>query len=368
MNPIAHNTMEVTSTEVTSTKAAAFRRAVMGWYAPEVRNMPWAGETDPYKVWLSEVILQQTQVEQGRPYYEVFVERFPSVGELASATEDEVLRLWQGLGYYSRARNLHKTARIVAGTRDGMFPSTYDELLMLPGIGPYTAAAIASLSRNLPHAVVDGNVIRALARYFGIDRSVSTAGGKRIIESLAERLLDRTLPGRYNQALMNFGALQCRPRNPDCASCPLKRSCRARGTGRVEDLPIRNRPLPKTHRWFNYLVVWVKGSFLIRKRIGDDIWKGLYEFPLIETAREVTVRHLSRRPELKALVPSPVSPANLPIIRLKQTLSHRVVHARFIEIGLNKAPKGFLKVKPENMHRFAFPRVINWYLEESHLP
>jgi A/G-specific adenine glycosylase len=266
-----------------------FSDRILSWYHIHKRELPWRKTRDPYRVWLSEIMLQQTRVVQGLPYYMKFTEHFPKVGDLAAASEEEVLKLWQGLGYYSRARNLHATARTIASKFGGHFPDTYQELLKLKGVGPYTAAAIASICYGLPHPVVDGNVYRVLSRYFGVELPINSPEGVRYFADLAMEVIDRERPGEYNQGLMEFGALQCVPQNPDCKACPLSGSCEAYARNLVSDLP---KKLPKKkvrERIFNYFMP-VDPLFrtLLVKRKGKGIWQGLFEFPLIETEREIS--------------------------------------------------------------------------------
>lgn len=260
-----------------------FSDIILGWYDRNKRELPWRGTTDPYTVWLSEIILQQTRVVQGTPYFLNFISQYPTVSDLALAPEQEVLKLWQGLGYYSRARNLLHTARHVAGPLNGQFPDTYKGLLALKGVGPYTAAAIASVCFGRAHAVVDGNVYRVLSRYFGVDTPVNTSEGIRAFSDLAQSLMVERRPGDYNQALMEFGAVQCTPAAPDCANCPLAGGCRAREEGNVFAYPVKRKGKPARRRRLHYLIpVDPEGNTFMRQRTGSGIWQGLYEFPLLE--------------------------------------------------------------------------------------
>lgn len=266
-----------------------FSDRILSWYAHNKRDLPWRKTRDPYNIWLSEIIMQQTRVAQGLPYYLRFLERFPTVGDLAAAGEEEVLKTWQGLGYYSRARNLHATARKVAGELQGQFPTTYKGLLALRGIGPYTAAAIGSICYKLPTPVVDGNVYRVLSRYFGVEIPVNSTEGSRYIADLAGRVMNLRSPGNYNQALMEFGALQCVPRNPDCGACPLSDSCVALSENKVAQLPVKLPKKAVRKRYFNYFMpVDPEFRTLLLKRKDRGIWQGLYEFPLIESDTELS--------------------------------------------------------------------------------
>lgn len=265
-----------------------FVASLLDWYKANKRSLPWRLKPDPFRVWLSEIILQQTRVEQGRPYYESFIKEFPDVNALARAPQDKVLRLWQGLGYYSRARNLHRCAREISERMAGKFPQTSEALVELPGIGPYTAAAIASICFDEFVPVVDGNVFRVLSRVFGIYDPIDTPAGKRTFTALANTLisvasgLSGTRAGDYNQAVMEFGALQCVPKSPDCGKCPLHSMCHARAQEAVSALPVKSKSTAKKIRHFHYLVVTDGRKTLLRQRTSKDIWNGLYDFPVLE--------------------------------------------------------------------------------------
>ncbi len=266
----------------------SFSKNLIHWYSVNKRNLPWRETTNPYFIWLSEIILQQTQVKQGLPYYEAFVTNFPTVFNLAKADESEVLKLWQGLGYYSRARNLHFTAKYVVNELKGEFPNTYKELLQLKGVGDYTASAIASICFNEAAAVVDGNVYRVLSRYLGIDTPINTTAGIKEFKTLAQELIDVKDPATFNQAIMEFGATQCRPKNPDCMFCPFRDSCVAYNKGTIDELPIKLKKLKVKQRYFNFLVFLSEDKqTLIEKREGKGIWQNLYQFPLIETEQNL---------------------------------------------------------------------------------
>ena len=268
------------------------RKNIRDWYHSHKRPLPWRETTDPYQIWVSEIILQQTRVIQGMDYYLRFLAKFPDLECLARADEDEVLKIWQGLGYYSRARNMHAAARYIYNNKEGIFPSTYPGILELKGVGPYTAAAVASLAFGEPRAVVDGNVHRVLSRLFGIEEA---QGGYRIssrIAKEAEKLLDQEDPGTHNQAIMELGAMVCTPAQPDCRECPVQNHCVANLQNRTAELPVRSRPVPKRRRYFHYLVVQNGNGIWIGPRKEKDIWQGLYEFPLIETTRPVSSRSM----------------------------------------------------------------------------
>jgi A/G-specific adenine glycosylase len=354
-----------------------FTKTLLHWHDTHPRSMPWSGEKNPYRIWLSEIILQQTRVEQGLPYYNKFIETYPTVSDLADAPEDAVMRLWQGLGYYSRARNLHDAAKHVAQNLKGCFPNDYDELLKLKGVGTYTAAAIASFAFDLPHAVLDGNVYRVLSRFFGIETPIDDPLAKNIFTKLAHELLDETQPARYNQAIMNFGAMQCVPQSPNCVICPMRENCQAFATKRVNELPIKSKKIDKTFRFFNYLFIKEGNEIWLHKRVEKDIWQNLYEFPMIETNKL-----LENESELISYIKSDErdlfdenSLQNIEIVQkspvFKQILTHRKVIAIFwvVNICTKKMSKktNFFKTGTENLITFALPKVISDYLNNGQL-
>ncbi|TAG08743.1 MAG: A/G-specific adenine glycosylase [Sphingobacteriia bacterium] len=249
------------------------------------RKMPWKGEKDPYKIWLSEIILQQTRVEQGLAYYESFIAAYPTILQLAAAKDEIVFKLWEGLGYYSRCRNLLTTARYIAFELGGVFPAQYEDLLQLKGVGPYTAAAIASFAYGLPHAVVDGNVYRVIARYFGIDLATDTTAGKKYFNELAQQLLFIKDPGKYNQAIMDFGATVCKPAAPACSTCILNKSCTALANGTVNALPVKSKTIQRKKRYLYYFIFQQAGFTAISQRMQKDIWHSLHEFYLMESTK-----------------------------------------------------------------------------------
>src|SRR5690606_16708654 len=265
----------------------SFSKTLINWYSTNKRMLPWRQTTDPYCVWLSEIILQQTQVVQGLPYYMSFLKEFPSIVHLANAPESQVLKLWQGLGYYSRARNLHATAKYIVSELNGEFPNTYPELIKLKGVGDYTASAIASICFNQPTAVVDGNVYRVLSRYFGIDTPINSSSGAKTFKQLAQQLIDKNNPAEFNQAIMEFGAVQCRPQNPDCNVCPFQNNCVALQTNKISELPVKIKAAKAKKKCFNFLVILsADNKTILEKRNGKGIWQNLYQFPLIETKDE----------------------------------------------------------------------------------
>ena len=265
-----------------------FKIKLINWYSVHKRELPWRETKNPYFIWLSEIILQQTQVKQGLPYYDVFVKTFPNIFDLANASEESVLKLWQGLGYYSRARNLHTTAKYIAFELDGVFPNNYKNLLKLKGVGDYTASAVASIAFNEVAAVVDGNVYRVLARYFGIDTPINSTIGIKEFKALASSLISQEQPATYNQAIMEFGARQCKPKNPDCFVCPIKDSCVALQKNLIDTLPVKLKKTKVTTKYFNFLVCIDKDKrILFEKRIGKGIWQNLYQFPLVESEKSI---------------------------------------------------------------------------------
>lgn len=347
------------------------RGALLGWYDPTARPLPWKAESDPYFIWLSEIILQQTRVAQGLPYYERFRAAYPRVEDLAAAAEPEVLKLWEGLGYYSRARNLLAAARYVTEELGGRFPTTYEGIRALRGVGPYTAAAIASFAYGLPYAVLDGNVFRVLARYLGEATPIDTTAGKRHFGALAQAALDPADPATFNQAIMDFGATVCTPRGPACGSCPLRGDCRAFAEGRINELPIKEKKIQRRDRYFHYLVIEQAGATWLRRRPEGDIWQGLYEFPLLEAGGPAaTPREMWSLPgwrELfadRAVSPLPAGPPRA------QQLTHQRITARFWHARIEPdlaTPAGYIRTERENLAKFAFPKIINWYLDDKSL-
>ncbi len=333
------------------------------WYEQNKRELPWRATKDPYKIWLSEIILQQTRVNQGWEYYEKFVEHFPTVFDLAKAKEDMVLKLWQGLGYYSRARNLHFAAKQIVSQFNGEFPSSYKEIIALKGVGEYTASAIASIAFNEPKAVVDGNVFRVLARLFGIETAIDSGKGKKEFTELAFKILDKKNPGNHNQGIMEFGSLQCTPKNPDCESCIFRSDCFAFNNGLVKNLPIKEKKTKISHRYFIYCILEnPKGEILIEKRAENDIWKGLYQFPLIEEKKSKSEKEIIEKSiahfKLKSIKLISVSSP------LKHILSHQKIEAVFVHFKVNKFPSknSFTKIKKDSIINFGIPKLIEKYV------
>ena len=338
------------------------------WYAENKRELPWRETTDPYRIWISEIILQQTRVVQGLEYFNRFMLRFPDVRALAEAPGDEVMKYWQGLGYYSRARNLHAAAKEIVEKFGGEFPRNYSDVLTLKGIGEYTAAAICSFAWKLPYAVVDGNVYRVLARIFGIDTPIDSNAGKKVFSGLAAELLDRRHPDLYNQAIMDFGAIQCTPKVPVCLYCPLRENCVALASGRVEKLPVKAGKSVVKPRYFNYLHIHCRGVNLLARREAKDIWQNLYEYPLIETGQETELEVLQQTPAYLELMQEA---GEIQILRSfimpKHVLSHRIIYARFYEIEverLSPVMQRFLQVPEEELEQYAVSRLIALYREK----
>ena len=317
-----------------------FSNDIINWYKENRRNLPWRQTKDPYCIWLSEVILQQTRVNQGLPYYLKFIEAFPTVKDLADADENTVLRLWQGLGYYSRARNLHRCAKVVAEKYNGRFPSSYEELIQLPGIGSYTAAAIASIAFDRKVAVVDGNVYRVLARIFGISTDISSTEGKKHFSELANELVTDLLPGDHNQAVMEFGAMHCTPLSPRCDTCVFGKKCVALSRDIVAQLPVKEKKITRRTRYFYYFIFRDGNKIAMKKRTGKDIWNGLYEFYLVESAEEKKLTQVVKNDPL--LAPLEWNDAG----SIKHILTHQNLEIRFFEgfvdkKYLTKIEKGF---------------------------
>ena len=344
-----------------------FSSAIINWYLTNKRDLPWRNTKDPYFIWLSEVILQQTRVDQGMNYYLAFIRNFPTIKKLAAAPEEKVMKLWQGLGYYSRARNLHATAKHISKEFKGVFPETHDEIIQLKGIGPYTAAAIASIAFNRPHAVVDGNVYRVLARVFGVKTPIDSTAGKKEFYELANELLDKKQPALFNQAVMEFGAMYCKPNNPDCPNCIFNGICVANDKKLVDTLPVKEKKTKVRNRYFKYIVLKHKNTVVIKKRTGKDIWKNLYDFPLIETDRELKEPALLKTAEWKKFFGKQAYTINSVSKTYKHVLSHQNIYARFWEVKVEKkitVPKEQLLIEVRVFKKFAIPRLVDIYMQE----
>jgi len=313
-----------------------FSTTLLKWYSHYKRELPWREENDPYKIWVSEIILQQTRIVQGWDYYLRFVERFPTVADLANAAEDEVLKYWQGLGYYSRARNLHTGAKHIVNQHNGNFPRQYEDILKIKGVGEYTAAAIASFAFNLPYPVVDGNVFRVLTRIFGIHTPIDTNTGKKEVTTLANKLIDKEKTGIFNQAIMDFGALQCTPANPNCEACCFAVFCVAKQKNLQSILPIKSQKIKMRTRYFYYLRIRNQGNTIIQKREKKDIWKGLYEFPLIESEKELSIDEILSDVFLKKMLKKCTYTVETVSPTYKHQLTHQLIVAQFVTLAVTK--------------------------------
>ena len=346
---------------------ALFHNTLINWFQQNKRNLPWRNSHNPYFIWISEIIFQQTRIEQGIPWYLRFVERFPDIKTLAKASEEDVLLIWQGLGYYSRARNLHQAARQVMIEFNGEFPKTFDQIRNLKGVGDYTASAIASISFGLPHAVIDGNVYRVLSRIFGNTTPIDSAAGKKEFARLAESLLDKENPGLYNEAIMEFGALQCRPSNPLCLECPFITECHAFKNGQIDDLPVKAKKTAQRNRYFNYLLIMYNHRFYLQKREGKDIWKNLYQLPLIETNPDLDEKEVLSSPSFREIFGCRKPAIESVTPKITHQLSHQKLFIRFITVRLNEplSGNGYILISLGQMSDFPFPKPINNYLEKK---
>jgi A/G-specific adenine glycosylase len=348
-----------------------FVEILYAWYSQNKRTLPWRENPSPYFVWISEVILQQTRVDQGLDYFLRFTEKWPDLKSLAQATEEEILKMWQGLGYYSRARNLHQCAQQVMERFDGSFPANHESLLKLKGVGVYTAAAIASIAFNLPHAVVDGNVYRVLSRVYGIEVPINKPEGQKIFKHLASELLDSENPGKYNQALMEFGALYCVPKNPDCQNCPLQDLCLSFANKTVASLPVKQGKIVARNRYFYYLVISVEtaenNQLYLKKRTEKDIWQNLYDFPLVESSREIGIEELVQSAGFADYLGEASFTVGKTSIVYCHKLTHQTIMARFVEIKLstklqNITAKNLFLVSEKELGAYPVPRLIEKYL------
>lgn len=348
-----------------------FANQLINWYEENKRDLPWRKTKDPYRIWLSEIILQQTRVAQGLPYYERFVEQFPSIYDLANASETEVLRLWQGLGYYSRARNLHACAKAVVNELGGKFPSEFNELLKLKGIGRYTAAAISSSAFNQPNAVVDGNVYRVLSRVFGIEEDISSSQGPKVFELRANELLDPQRPNEYNQAVMEFGAIQCLPKSPACGMCPFVQSCFAYNHNKIDDLPVKTKKTKVRKRYFTYLAFHSEQEFWMKERGKGDVWQGLFDFYLIEDNKPIPMDSVISALHKLGLTGSIIGEESK---LYEHVLTHQRIFANFVKIELGTDDEARLmsihseikKYSLEHINSLPKPVLIIKYLEDQY--
>ena len=345
-----------------------FVRSLLKWnHSKNYRQMPWKGEKDPYKIWVSEIILQQTRVEQGLAYYERFLRAFPNVQTLAEAPEREVFKLWEGLGYYSRCKNLIASAKYIHNKQNGLFPKDYLAILALKGVGYYTAAAIASFAYNLPYAVLDGNVFRVLSRIFDIDTPIDSLDGKKLFSSLAQKVLPTKKPGEYNQALMDFGATICKP-VPECANCFFKSNCPAFLHGKQQLLPVKSKRIVVKERWFNYIIPIHKAHYGIRQRTTSDIWQNLFEFLLIETGKKISLKKQLLLFQKKYGLILNECDINQEIIHVKQRLTHQIIHFQFIKLKFSNLPsfnEGIIWIENSHLKNYPFPKTLQQYIQSQ---
>ncbi len=346
-----------------------FSKKLINWYLLNKRELPWRESSDPYKIWISEIILQQTRVNQGLAYYERFVRRFPTVTSLSDACEDEVLKFWQGLGYYSRARNLHTAARTITSIHNGIFPTDYQSILKLKGIGEYTAAAICSFAYGSPYAVVDGNVFRVLSRFFGIETPIDSSEGKKSFSGLAQELLDKENPGLHNQAIMDLGAIICTPASPDCNECPLQDGCYAFANRSWMNFPVKKQKTKQRIRYFYYFYITGENvKTYLHKREGKDIWENLYELPLIETERELWEEEVQNQSGFSVLE---TEFKNIQIRKIhptvKHVLSHQHIYAHFLEVDADYRKNEnsiFIEIDESKIGDYAISRLTDIFLSE----
>lgn len=342
---------------------------LIDWYHLNKRDLPWRHTKNPYKIWLSEIILQQTRVAQGTSYYLKFTSNYPSVDDLAKASEEEVLKDWQGLGYYSRARNLHTAAKFIVNEMNGVFPNSHTSIRELKGVGDYTSAAIASFAFGLPHAVVDGNVYRVLSRLFGIETPIDSTQGKKQFALLAQALLPINQAAEHNQAIMEFGAIQCTPKTPNCNECTFSNSCIALKSDQVERLPVKEKKIKQKKRYLNYLILESDNELLINKRYEKGIWQNLYDFPLVESATSISERNLSLNKDFQTLLRGSKFKIVVSSKERKHILSHQILFAKFYHIyitGKLEVIKGdFEQIKKTDLAKKPIPKLIENYLREE---
>lgn len=349
--------------EINEKDGAYFTKQLMQWHSTDNdRVLPWKEERDPYKIWLSEIILQQTRSEQGLPYYLRFTEAYPTVRDLAKADDEAVFRLWQGLGYYNRCKNMLYTARFIAEEYNGVFPDTHSQISELKGVGAYTAAAIASFAYGLPHAVVDGNVYRVLSRYYGIDTPIDTTTGKKVFAEVADKLLDKADSARYNQAIMDLGATVCTPKNPNCDNCPVVNRCVAQKQVMIDMLPIKSKKLKVKNRYFHYILLLKDGKLWVRKRVEKDVWQNLYEPYIVESSKALGRTELAK--QVSGVAKEELEYEGV----LKQRLTHQLLEIHFFECKnatIDDLPKGGIWVEVAALKNLAFPKSIVSFFEKK---
>ncbi|MFO8234921.1 MAG: A/G-specific adenine glycosylase [Bacteroidales bacterium] len=339
------------------------------WYDENSRELPWRNTNDPYKIWVSEIILQQTRVNQGLEYYKNFIKKFPDVHALGKSSLDEILKVWQGLGYYNRAKHMHETSKIIDQARNGKFPSNYKELLKLKGIGEYTAAAIASFAFNEPIATIDGNIQRFITRLYGIDAPVNSRQGKKRIQELSANLLNKNNPGKHNQAMIEFGAIHCKPKQPKCNECPFHSICVAYQKNLIHQLPVKSQTPKKTNRYFNFLIIRHRNKVFLEKRNSKNIWKNLYQFPLIESSEREEIAQIMQTDKWKQIF-SDIQPDSIDEFKeYKHVLTHQNLYARFYLIKTRTISEylkqNFIEINLSMLNKYPIPRLIERFLEEE---
>lgn len=342
-------------------KNMQFSSKIIYWYQSNHRKLPWRETKNPYYIWISEIILQQTRVDQGLRYYLKFVHHYPEIQDLAQASEDQILKDWQGLGYYSRARNMHEAAKAIVRDYKGHFPDKYHEIRSLKGIGDYTAAAIASIAYNLPYPVLDGNVYRVISRYFGIEIPIDSIDGKKAIMEALNAVFDSKNPGEFNQAIMEFGAMYCKPSNPDCEHCIFLADCEARKKNLVKSIPVKTKKTKIKNRYFYYMVIFNENYTYLVKRNENDIWKGLYQFPLIESDKKINPENILQKIDFKgSLKIKSISK------EYKHILSHQHIYAQFILLNTMKIAlkNNWQKTAWNDLENYPVPRLIQKFMEE----
>lgn len=343
-----------------------FKNIIIGWYTQNRRDLPWRSTENPYYIWISEVILQQTRVVQGLDYYHRFISTFPTIKDLAEADIDQVMKVWQGLGYYTRARNLHKSAQQIVSEYNGALPTTYKELLKIKGLGPYSAGAIASFAFKEAVPAIDGNVYRVLSRIYGIFSSPETGAGKKEFYTLTMELIDKKHPDVFNQALLDFGAMQCVPRSPNCLPCPFMDICYAYRNNLIAQLPLKGKKIATRDRFLNYILIRYKDSTFIQRREAGDIWTSLYEFPLIETNSSVEIDSLTNEPAWRDMFGKESIKILYGSQTIKHVLSHQILYTKFFIVEIDKPTyflkTDYLKIPISNIQEYSIPKVIDNFL------
>jgi A/G-specific adenine glycosylase len=346
-----------------------FSYYIIQWYGMNKRDLPWRHTIDPYRIWVSEIILQQTRVEQGLAYYNRFVERFPDIESLSNAEEEEVMKIWQGLGYYSRARNMHRSARTIHHENKAEFPASYAEIRRMHGVGDYSASAIASIAYGAPYPVVDGNVLRVIARYAGLKEAVNTSAGKKKVKEILAGLIDPMRPGDFNQAIMELGALVCKPKQPLCPECPIKQNCYAYLTNHTTELPVLNKPKPSKTRFFHYLVIMSRDRnqnyIWLKKRTGEDIWKNLYDFPLVESEAELSSEDIAASDRFGEIMGTNKYEITSDGDTVRHKLTHQDLRVKFILLlSENYFHSDYLKVREIDLQKYPVPKLIENFLKK----